>query len=255
MSGYSFEKSFPVLYGDCNHKDEIRPSALLSFAQEVAGQSADELGFGYNDTIGDRCGFFITTTCCEMISPIRVGDVLKVSTWPLTPRHCIFERDYSVGRGEETVALLTSRWCLVDLDTNKLLPPERLKAHANCPYRDERVMSPDWSLPKLRGEGKEVYSMQARLSHCDHFRHVNNTKYADFFMDCFSEEELEEKRVKSFRISYVKQVKAGEKLTFYRMDTEEGTALEARVNGEATTRFFVSFNRTDEEKQELKCAR
>ncbi len=36
------------------------------------------------------------------------------------------------------------------------------------------------------------------------------------------------------------------------MDTEEGTALEARVNGEATTRFFVSFIRADEEKPKLK---
>ena len=84
--------------------------------------------------------------------------------------------------------------------------------------------------------------MQTRLSHYDHFRHVNNTKYADFFMDCFTEEELENKTVKSFRISYVKQVKANEELTFYRSDTEEGTALEARINGEPTTRFFVVFD-------------
>lgn len=242
MSGYSFSKNFSVLYGDCDHKDEVRPSALLSFAQEVAGRSADELGFGYKDTIGDRCGFFITTTCCEIFTPIRVGDLLTVSTWPLTPRHGIFERDYEVKRDGERVAALASRWCLVDLDTQKILPPERLKAHPTCPYRDEKIITPDWSLPKLREEGKEIYSMQTHLSHYDHFRHVNNTKYADFFMDCFLEEELEKRRVKSFRISYAKQVKAGETLTFYRKDTEEGTALEARVNGEATTRFFVTFN-------------
>lgn len=234
-----------MLYSDCDHKDEVRPSALLNYAQEVAGQSADELGFGYKDTIGDRCGFFIATTCCEIFVPIRIGDLLTVSTWPLTPRHGIFERDYEVTRGGEKVAALASRWCLVDLDTQKILPPERLKAHASCPYRDDRVITPDWSLPKLRGEGKEVYSMATRVSHYDHFRHVNNAKYADFFMDCFTEEELE-KRVKSFRISYVKQVKAGEELTFYRKDSEEGTALEACVNGEATTRFYVAFGGTNE---------
>lgn len=246
MSGYSFEENFPVLYSDCDHKDEIRPSALLNFAQEVAGRSADELGFGYKDTIIDRCGFFIATTCCEILSPIRVGDILHFSSWPLTPRHGIFERDYAVKSGEDTVALLASRWCLVDLDTQKILPPERLKAHATCPYRDERVITPDWSLPKLRGEGEEVYSMTTRLSHYDHFRHINNAKYADFFMDCFSEEELENKRVKSFRISYAKQVKAGEEIAFFRKDFEEGTALEACVNGEATTRFFVSFKGVNE---------
>ena len=246
MGGYAFEKNFPVLYGDCDHKDEVRPSSLLSFAQEVAGQSADELGFGYKDTIGDRCGFFIATTCCEIFSPIRVGDILHFSSWPLTPRHGIFERDYEVTRAGERVAALASRWCLVDLDTQKILPPERLKAHATCPYRDDRVILPDCSLPKLRGEGEEVYSIKTRLSHYDHFRHVNNTKYADFFMDCFSEEELEEKRVKSFRISYAKQVKAGNEMTFFRKDFEEGPALEACVNGETTPRFFVSFKEINE---------
>ncbi len=244
MSAYSFEKDYFVTYSDCNHKDEIRPSALLTYAQEVAGLSADELGFGYDDTIGDRCGFFIATTCCEIYAPIRPRNVLTVSTWPLPPRHAIFERDYELKREGKRVAAIASRWCLVDLDSGKLLPPERLKAHATCPYRAEQTIRPDWSLPKLRDEGRAIYSMTTRLSHYDHFRHVNNTKYADFFMDCFTEEELERKSVTSFRISYVKQVKAGQELTFYRKDTEEGSALEARAGGEATTRFFVRFGET-----------
>lgn len=242
MSGYSFERNFLVTYADCNHKDEVKPSALLTYAQEVAGQSADELGFGYDVTIKDGCGFFIVTTCCEIYKTVRPNDLVTVSTWPLPPRHVVFERDYEVKRAGEKVAALASRWCLVDLATQKMLPPDKLKAHATCPYRAEQTLQPTWAVPKLLGEGKEVYSVQTRLSHCDHFRHVNNTKYADFFMDCFTEEELENKCVKSFRISYAKQVKAGETLSLFRRDEEEGTTLEARVNGEATTRFFVAFD-------------
>ena len=241
MSGYSFTKNFDVLYADCDQGDVIKPSALLTYAQEVAGQRADELGFGYDDTIKDGCGFFIASTCCELHMPIRAKDVLMLSSWPLPPRHAIFQRDYLFTRGGEKVATMASRWCLVELATGKLLPPERLKAHATTPYRNEQVMSPDFSLPKLREEGKAVYSMIARGSHLDHFGHVNNTKYADFFMDCFSEEELANKRIKSFKISYVKQVKAGDELTFFRKDTQEGTVLEARVGGEPTTRFVVTF--------------
>lgn len=241
MSGYSFARDFLVTYSNCDHKDELTPASLLVYAQEVAGQSADELGFGYDVTIKDGCGFFIVTTCCEIYKPVHPKDLLTVSTWPLPPRHVIFERDYELKRGGEKVAALASRWCLVDIATQKMLPPETLKAHAGCPYRAEQTLTPEWSLPKLKDEGSEVYSMTARLSHCDHFRHVNNTKYADFFMDCFTEEELENKRVKSFRISYAKQVRAGSRLIFFRKDFNEGTALEARSDGEATTRFFVTF--------------
>lgn len=242
MSGYSFDKKFNVTYADCDFKDELKPSALLAYAQEVAGLSADELGFGYDVTVKDGCGFFIVTTCCEIYGSVRPKDTVTVSTWPLPPRHSVFERDYTVKRAGKSVAAIASRWCLVDLETQKMLPPERLKAHAACPYRADQTLHPDWSLPKLKGEGEEVYAVKARLSHCDHYRHVNNTKYADFFMDCFSEKELEARRIRSFRISYIKQVKAGETLTLYRKETEEGTAMEARVNGDPATRFFVAFD-------------
>ena len=241
MSGYSYTKNFDVLYADCNHKDEIKPSALLTYAQEVAGLSADELGFGYDDTIQDGCGFFITSTCCKLYAPIRPKDFVTLSSWPLPPRHVFFQRDYDFTVGGKRVAAMASRWCLVDLKSGKLLTPEHLKAHATTPYRNEQVMQPDWALPKLREEGEKVYSMTVRPSHLDHFNHVNNTKYADFFMDCFTQEELEGKRVTSFRIAYVKQVKAGQELEFFRKDAEDGVALEARLGGEPTTRFFVTF--------------
>ena len=238
-------RNFDVLYADCDCRDEVRPSSLLTYAQEVAGQSAQELGFGYDDTIKDGCGFFIASTYCEILVPIRAKDILTVTSWPLPPRHVIFQRDYDFTRKGQRVAVMSSRWCLVELASGKMLPPERLKAHATTPYRNEQVTSPDFTLPKLLGEGDKVYSMLTRPSHLDHFNHVNNTKYADFFLDCFTQKELEGKRIKSFRISYAKQVKAGEELSFFRKDLEGGVALEARVNGEPTTRFFVSFEETE----------
>ena len=240
MSGYSFDKNYEVTYADCTHRDEIKPSALLTYAQEGAGQSAAELGFGYDDTIKDGCGFFIASTYCEIFAPIHPYDILQVSSWPLPPRHVIFQRDYDFKRDGKRVAVMASRWCLVELASGKMLPPERLRAHSTTPYRNEQVTSPDFSLPKLKGEGERVYSLVVRPSHLDHFNHVNNTKYADFFMDCFSKAELE-KRVKSFRIAYSKQVKEGEELTFFRKDTEGGVAFEARIKDEVTTRFFVTF--------------
>ena len=240
MSGYSFNRNFDVLYADCNQEDFIKPSALLTYAQEVAGQSADELGFGYDDTVKDGCGFFITATCCEIYAPIRPKDLLTLSSWPLPPRRIFFQRDYDFKRDGERVAAMSSRWCLVDLKSGKPLTPEHLKAHATTPYRNEQVMTPDFTLPKLREEGERVYSMTARASHLDHFHHVNNTRYADFFMDCLSDKELKGKCVKSFRISYVKQVKAGDELTFFRKDMPDGIAFEARTGGEPTTRFFVT---------------
>ncbi len=241
---YCYQRDFPLRWADVDFKDEVKPSALLSFTQEVATLSADELHFGYEDLIPRRLGFIITATHCELLRPIKARETLTVETWPLPPRHVIYERAYRVRSGGETVANLASRWCLVDLDTFRLLPPETLgKTHEECPYNPEKTVEvANWRIPKLSDEGKEVYRMRVGSSQCDHYFHANNTRYADFFLDCYSMQELSEKRVKAFRIYYLKQAKEGAELVFYRKDLGDGTSVcEAHSNGEVITQFLFEF--------------
>ena len=56
-------------------------------------------------------------------------------------------------------------------------------------------------------EGREVSRMTVANSHCDHYFHANNARYADFFFDCFSMDELSSRLVTAFQIVYVRQAK------------------------------------------------
>ena len=46
--------------------------------------------------------------------------------------------------------------------------------------------------------------------------HVNNTRYADYCINCFSLEELKNRAIVRFSIAYIKQCREGEILSFYR---------------------------------------
>ncbi len=242
MSGYCHERSFLLRYTDFDFRDELLPSAILSFAQESAASSAEELGFGYEALKQKNYGFITVNTYCELYAPAKAGDTLTVETWPLPPRHVIFGRDYRIkDRKGEIVALLASRWCLIDLPRFVMLPPEALgEVNARCPYNPERaVVAPPAGIPRIAGGGRECYRMTVRPSVCDHYLHANNTKYADFFYDCFSMQE--HKSLKSFRISYNKQAKEGAELTFFRLDTEGGAICEARSEGSVIAQFRAEF--------------
>ncbi|MDE6273915.1 MAG: hypothetical protein K2L87_02580, partial [Clostridiales bacterium] len=243
MSEYCNKKSYPLRHSDFDFRDELKPSSLLALVQESAGVSADELGFGYEAMKALGYGFIIVNTYCELDRPVKLGETLTVETWPLPPRHVIFERDYRVlGSGGDICARVASRWCLVDLHEFALLAPDKLgETHANCPYRNEKTVEvPNWKIPKLGEEGREVYRLQIRNDHCDHYLHANNTRYADFFFDCFTMDELSQRRVKSFHIVYGKQAKEGAELVFYRKDCDENTVIiEARCLGEVFTQFRV----------------
>lgn len=243
MSVYSNVRTYELRYSDFDYKDELRPSALLALTQESACMSADELGFGYDDLRPRGLGFVIVNTYCALRRSVRLGEALTVETWPLTPRHVFFERDYRLSVNGEEVAAAASRWCLVDLSTFSLLTPEHMgEAHARCPYRDEKAVTPPaWKIPHIRG-GREVYRMTVANSHCDHYFHANNARYADFFFDCFSMDELSARSVSAFQIAYIRQAQEGSELTLVREDTEDGALCEARCGGEMFAQFRVWFS-------------
>ena len=73
--------------------------------------------------------------------------------------------------------------------------------------------------------------------------HVNNTRYADYCMNCFSIQELSLWRLRKFSIAYVKQTKEGDVLTYYRKRAEDGGFLVQGFNqlGETVTQAILYF--------------
>ena len=242
MSDYCNTTSYYLPYSFFDFKDELKPSALLDLAQESATASADELGFGYADLKPKGYGFIIVNSYCEFRRPVMLGERVKMQTWPLPPRHVFFERHYRALVEEEEVAAIASRWCLVDLQNFSLLPPEAMgEAHVSCPYRAVKsVQPPTWKIPHVK-DGREVYRMRLGVSHCDHYLHANNTKYADFFFDCFTMDELRARQIRAFQITYGKQAKPGCELSLVREEVQDGAVCEVRCNGETLTQFRVWF--------------
>ena len=147
-----------------------------------------------------------------------------------------------LGEDGQPVAAAASRWCLVDLDTFSLLTGEALgEANANCPYNPEKSIAvPNWKVPRMQ-EGGEVYRTVARQSLCDHYLHVNNTRYADLFLDCLPMQALECRTLQSFHISYAKQAKEGSELTLFSEDRGSELLGEVRTGEETLTQARFTF--------------
>jgi acyl-ACP thioesterase len=92
-----------------------------------------------------------------------------------------------------------------------------------------------WKIPVFPiEEGELRFSMTVANSEYDHNMHVNNTRYADYCLNCFTISELAEKGIKRFLISYVKQCKEGEKLVFKRLDVDENTSVVCGFHSDGT---------------------
>lgn len=225
MKVYEHFKQFQVKYCEVDFKDELKVSTALSYMEEVACSSADELGFGYSYVKPKGYAFMISNLCCEFFRPIKVEELITVKTWPTPPSYVVFGREYQFfSEDKELLMNASSRWCLLDMKTGKLLQSKTIDNQDYSTYnRAKALENVQWKIPAFKMEEGELrFSLTVANSEYDHNMHVNNTKYADYAFNCFSLAELTTKKVKRFLISYVKQCREGETLRFYRKKTDEG---------------------------------
>ena len=249
MELYEHIEEFKVKFCEVDFKDELKISTALSYLEEVACYSADELGFGYDYVKPRGYAFMVTNICCEFLRPISLGETVVVKTWPLPPSHVIFGREYQMySKSGELLSNATSRWCLIDVAAGKLAQSKVIDNQDYSTYNTTKVMeNVKWKIPAFKTEeGTLCFSLKIANSEYDHNMHVNNTRYADYCLNCFTVAELADKRLKRFSISYVKQCKEGEELRFYRMAQEDGSYLTQGVNvaNEIVVQAHIEFEET-----------
>lgn len=234
MEKYEHNKEFSVKYCDVDFKDELKVSAALAYLEEVACSSADELGFGYAYVKPRGYAFVLSNMYCEFIQPVALGDRVRIKTWPTPPSHVVFGREYQIFSGNgELCTNATSRWCLLDMQTAKILKSEAIDNQDYSTYNTDKLFGDlCWKIPTFNPEEGELkFALTIANSEYDHNMHVNNTRYADYCLNCFSIDELSRMKLKKFMITYVKQVKEGETLRFYRKKQDDGSYLVHGFNG------------------------
>ena len=246
MKSYEYNQEFLIKFCDVDFKDELKPSTMLAYLEEVACFSAEELGFGYSFIRPKGYAFMVTNMCCEIVRPVPISEIATFKTWPLPPTHVTFGREYQiVDQKGEVYVNASSRWCLIDMTMGKLVPSKVIENQDYSTYNTTRVLQDvKWKIPSFsKEEGELKFVLTIANSEYDHNMHVNNTRYADYCFNCFSVAELAARKLKKFSISYLKQCKEGETLYFYRKQQEDGSFLAHGYNsaGEMVVQSLIVF--------------
>ena len=240
---YRHIRDYELRYTDVDAYDNLKLSSLLSFLEESACGSADELGFGYSALAPKGLGFIVLNYYIKLERNIKLGEKVTIHTWPLKPRLMVFLRDYEIFVGSEKVGVATSRWFMVDMKT---FSPARtsvfFKEGDFDNYNSSRSIEfSEWKIPEVK-DGADVFSKKVKYSDYDHYFHMNNTKYVDDLMDGFTVDELKNKKVSSIQINFVKQCKEDEEICYIRAFYDRGYLVEGRVNGEIRVQMRISFD-------------
>ena len=216
-----FTEPFRVMDCDCDMLHRLTPGAFLRMAQQISTDQCESIGMNGDFYRQNHAVFLLAKLALQVDRMPRGGEVLTLVTMPEQPKRAVYRR-VTEARDEagRRVALLDSRWVLVDTDTRRILrrPPQAFEA---CPFEEEVPFSLDVAIPKP-AETFPAGQVMATYSRCDTNGHMNNTRYADAAADALPLEVLRQGAVKRLVISYHNELPAGQSAALVRGRTENG---------------------------------
>jgi len=212
-----YRKTFTVGMRDVDFAGRMKLSALFSYFQETGNLHSANLGIGL-ETIMQKFGvtWALIRIRVEITRYPVLNEEIVVETWPQQPKSLEFDRDFLVrDRGGNVIVRAVSLWTIIDVHTRKIRRSKMIATNYP-PLREERAL--DCRLGKLKpfGQLEMVCQRSIVYSDVDVNEHLNNSKYVDFIMDCFSLDTHKTHMVKAVEFNYVHEALPGDTIILYR---------------------------------------
>ena len=218
----------------------VKPSVLLYFAQEVAGQHCQLLQLDW-DTLSHQNLFWAVTRHRVQITrlPVR-GETITVETWPMPTTRVAFPRNVvAFDQDGNELFRSISIWVLMDTVTRAMILPGKSGVNVPGLLQGSELEMPA-SIPPAGLMGGQ--SRQVRFTDLDINGHMNNCRYLDWAWDLLPSHFHKDRTLQAFTLGYLSEAREGDSLLQQLETGEDGTVkLEiSRPEGEKNTRIFCA---------------
>lgn len=168
-----YEKTFKVRSYEVDLAGRVRPTALLHYLQEAAGDHARLLGVAVRNLMPLGLTWVLSRTHLKLLDTVASREDVRVRTWPATRKGRFSCREFELTAADgRPVALATCSFAVLDLATRRPVNiDERLPSY---PLLPRRVIADDFAtLPRLSAPDKEL-TFRVGRGDLDINRHANN---------------------------------------------------------------------------------
>ncbi len=209
------EISTPLRTTDFDRYCKLKPSAVLQLFQDAATRQADKMGIGFGKMVSQGVMWAVIRTSYEVIKQPELYDLVSIRTWPHDPSKFSFLRDYQIKDSHgELIIKGTSEWVIMNAEDRSFVPLFDVYDGAHELLDERNYEKKPRKLRNFDIEGIEPYTLVPAYSSVDINGHVNNSVYADFFVDAIDPSKGYE--VRSFQIDFRREVREGDELRIYK---------------------------------------
>lgn len=206
-----WRESFEVKSYNVDFQQNIKPSALMQFFQEVASSHAEKLGGGYNILIDRGLFWALSRLNVEITRIPHWGETILIETWPCGNEGLFFRRDFIVyDKDQHVIVRGVSGWLLVAVLNLRPQRPAQLGI-ALPPNKGKRALD---SFPeRLTTQTTQVaFRKTVAYNEIDQNLHVNNTCYLDWATDCFQMIHYQEHTLSGFSLEFLSETHWGDEI-------------------------------------------
>ncbi len=211
MSEILFESECTLRARDTDYAGFLRPSALLLEMQEAAGTHAELLGAGFEAMRADNLAWVLSRSNIEMDRCPKLGETIRLRTWPAKMRHMIFPRYFEFETPDGApLGRASTAWVIMDIGARKMTATPEEARVAIAENNDRPAPLPMPRAPRMLDAPVVTCTRIAAYADVDINGHVNNTRYIDWLCDALPYETFASRGIQTLGIGYDSEITPGE---------------------------------------------
>ena len=206
-----FRKQFTLYGNDCDCFGRVKPSTILGFMQEAAGEQCAAWHMSWEEMAQKDLFWAITRQTVSVTRLPRAYETITIEKWPLPAVRVAYPSATVAydAQGNELFRCI-ALWILMDLKTRAMVLPGRSGIAVPGLLRGGELPSPKSLTPKnlpAATERKVRFGQLARTGP------LNHTKYLEWAMDLLPGEFHREHPLKEFTVCYLNESREGDRVT------------------------------------------
>lgn len=206
-----YKKQYTVQVSDIDFRQQLKLSSLFGYLQDMATEHAIKLGVGRSSIQNKHEVIWVLIRVrVDIIRYPKLKEEITIETWPDQPNKIEFDRNFFIyDSNNNIIAKAVTTWVIIDFNTRKLKRSSLIEVNFPESGREKAI---NCELGKIKSKGNLNinYKKTVGYSDIDINEHLNNAKYIDYIMDCFSLENHKKYFVKSIEVNYIREALPGE---------------------------------------------
>ena len=213
------QQDWEITFLQCYPNGYLKYTDLCNILQLTAGSHAELGGISFSDMQVHHQAWVLSRMRVEIKRLPKWRETITVKTWINSLENSRSIRCLELYIGDEKIIGCETFWAVFNTKTRR---PENLALpHEHFEKFPDRATLHPFSKIDFQHEMKKVGTHKVKLSDLDIVNHANSVKYLEWCLDCVDLAIIQDQKIDSFEMNYLKEVSLNDTVSIDQKTTED----------------------------------